>query len=172
MLSCYLRSMETLQSAPDPKDLTLSIDERRELIVWAADCMYRILPIFEKQYPADPRLRPGPDDPREGGPRDAPPHGGLSAQGHEAVQACPGLVHEARAAGWRQRQLSARSFYHTRAPGSTGWSPRRRQEEAGTKAVTPVLLAPISMSSKTHVCDSAASSSAELKFLFVAVSKK
>ena len=59
MLSCYLRSMETLQSAPDPKDLTLSIDERRELIVWAADCMYRILPIFEKQYPADPRLRQG-----------------------------------------------------------------------------------------------------------------
>lgn len=59
MLSCYLRSMETLQSAPDPKDLTLSIDERRELIVWAADCMYRILPIFEKQYPADPRLQQG-----------------------------------------------------------------------------------------------------------------
>lgn len=59
MLSCYLRSMETLQSAPDPKDLTLSIDERRELIVWAADCMYRLLPIFEKQYPADPRLRQG-----------------------------------------------------------------------------------------------------------------
>ena len=59
MLSCYLRSMETLQSAPDPKDLTLSIDERRELIVWAADCMYRILPIFEEQYPADPRLRQG-----------------------------------------------------------------------------------------------------------------
>ena len=59
MRSCYLRSMETLQSAPDPKDLTLSIDERRELIVWAADCMYRILPIFEEQYPADPRLRQG-----------------------------------------------------------------------------------------------------------------
>ena len=59
MLSCYLRSMETLQSAPDPKDLTLSIDERCELIVWAADSMYRILPIFEKQYPADPRLRQG-----------------------------------------------------------------------------------------------------------------
>ena len=74
------------------------------------------------------------------------------AQSLPVISTTP-VVHEARAAGWRQRRLSARSFYHTRAPGSTGWSPRRRQEEAGTKAVTPVLLAPISMSSKTHVRD-------------------
>lgn len=54
---------------PDPTDLTLSEEDRRELIVWAADCMRRLLPIFTAHRPDDPRLRDAlsaVDDFREG----------------------------------------------------------------------------------------------------------
>ncbi|NMM90363.1 hypothetical protein B2J88_39560 [Rhodococcus sp. SRB_17] len=49
--------MQTIaQSQPDPNDLTLSEEDRRELIGWAAGCIYRLLPIFTRHRPADDRL--------------------------------------------------------------------------------------------------------------------
>lgn len=41
---------------PDPTDLTLAVDDRRELIAWAAECIHRLLPIFTEHRPNDQRL--------------------------------------------------------------------------------------------------------------------
>lgn len=41
----------------DRSDLTLPEADRRELIGWAADCVKRLLPIFESAAPSDARLR-------------------------------------------------------------------------------------------------------------------
>lgn len=43
-------------SNPDPTDLTLSEEHRKELIGWAARCVARLLPIFYQHRPADQRL--------------------------------------------------------------------------------------------------------------------
>lgn len=43
--------------APHPSDLTLSIEYRRSLVRWASDCVRRLLPVFERSAPQDPRLR-------------------------------------------------------------------------------------------------------------------
>ena len=37
-------------------DLTLLEEDRKELIGWAARCVRRLLPIFEKHHPLDRRL--------------------------------------------------------------------------------------------------------------------
>lgn len=42
---------------PDSTDLTLPVDDRRELIAWAAECIHRLLPVFAEHRPGDPRLR-------------------------------------------------------------------------------------------------------------------
>ena len=42
--------------APEPSDLTLPEGERRDLIRWAAECVRRLLPIFESAAPGDLRL--------------------------------------------------------------------------------------------------------------------
>ena len=44
-----------MTSAPNP--LTLSEDDRRELILWAAACAERVLPLFESERPDDARPR-------------------------------------------------------------------------------------------------------------------
>lgn len=41
----------------DDADLTLTEAERRQLIVWTASCVKRLLPIFEADSPGDGRLR-------------------------------------------------------------------------------------------------------------------
>lgn len=41
---------------PDVADLTLPEEDRRELIGWTAVCVERLLPLFEADRPADPRL--------------------------------------------------------------------------------------------------------------------
>lgn len=46
----------TLQEAPDPADLTLTEEDRKELIAWARDCVRRLLPAFETHRPDDDRL--------------------------------------------------------------------------------------------------------------------
>lgn len=43
-------------SNPNPTDLTLSEEHRKELINWAARCVARLLPIFHQHRPADQRL--------------------------------------------------------------------------------------------------------------------
>ena len=43
-------------SNPDPTDLTLSEEHRKELIGWAARCVTRLLPIFHRHRPDDARL--------------------------------------------------------------------------------------------------------------------
>jgi hypothetical protein len=40
-----------------PSPLTRTEDERRELIAWAADCIERVLPLFERTRPDDARPR-------------------------------------------------------------------------------------------------------------------
>lgn len=46
----------TIQKAPDPADLTLSVEDRKELIAWARECVRRLLPVFEAHRPNDDRL--------------------------------------------------------------------------------------------------------------------
>ena len=43
---------------PDVADLTLPEEDRRELIRWTAVCVERLLPLFEADRPADPRVSP------------------------------------------------------------------------------------------------------------------
>ena len=52
----YVESMTTPQTAPSMNDLTLLEEDRKELIGWAARCVRRLLPIFEKHRPLDRRL--------------------------------------------------------------------------------------------------------------------
>lgn len=49
--------MTNLQPRPDAADLTLSEDDRRELIDWAARCVRRLMPVFAEHRPLDNRLR-------------------------------------------------------------------------------------------------------------------
>ena len=49
--------MTNLQPRPDAADLTLSEDDRRELIDWAARCVRRLMPVFAEHRPLDDRLR-------------------------------------------------------------------------------------------------------------------
>lgn len=42
---------------PNKNDLTLSEDDRRELIGWAASCIRRLLPVFVEHCPSDERLQ-------------------------------------------------------------------------------------------------------------------
>ena len=44
------------QPAPDNSDLTLAEDDRRDLLGWAAECIRRLLPIFQQHRPTDDRL--------------------------------------------------------------------------------------------------------------------
>lgn len=46
----------TPHALPDPADLTLPDEDRRALIGWAADCIWRLLPIFRLDRPSDDRL--------------------------------------------------------------------------------------------------------------------
>lgn len=46
----------TIPQLPDPADLTLSEQDRRELIAWARDCARRLLPVFDAHRPDDDRL--------------------------------------------------------------------------------------------------------------------
>ena len=48
--------MTTPQTAPSMNDLTLLEEDRKELMGWAARCVRRLLPIFEKHRPLDRRL--------------------------------------------------------------------------------------------------------------------
>lgn len=48
---------EAGDSVPDPADRTLSEEDRRELISWAAACVERLLPTFNAHRPDDQRLR-------------------------------------------------------------------------------------------------------------------
>ncbi|MEU0136848.1 putative immunity protein [Streptomyces sp. NPDC006296] len=41
----------------DADRIELSVDELREIAGYAADCARRVLPVFERQVPADPRPR-------------------------------------------------------------------------------------------------------------------
>lgn len=46
----------TFADAPDPADLTLTEENRKELIAWARECAHRLLPVFEAHRPDDDRL--------------------------------------------------------------------------------------------------------------------
>lgn len=50
---------------PDVADLTLPEEDRRELIRWTAVCVERLLPLFEADRPADPRLAAALDGARQ-----------------------------------------------------------------------------------------------------------
>lgn len=50
---------------PDVADLTLPKEDRRELIRWTAVCVERLLPLFEADRPADPRLAAALDGARQ-----------------------------------------------------------------------------------------------------------
>lgn len=45
------------ETLPDDEDLTLSEDDRRELVAWTAACAERLLPLFDAQRPDDERPR-------------------------------------------------------------------------------------------------------------------
>ncbi|WP_432549090.1 putative immunity protein [Kineococcus arenarius] len=49
----------TVSTVPSTSDLTLSEQERRTLIVWAVECVRRVLPLFESTHPDDDRLHQG-----------------------------------------------------------------------------------------------------------------
>jgi hypothetical protein len=42
-----------------PSPQTLSEDDRRQVAAWAADCAWRVLPLFEREAPDDDRPRDG-----------------------------------------------------------------------------------------------------------------
>ena len=50
---------------PDVADLTLPEEDRRELIRWTAACVERLLPLYEADRPADPRLAAALDGARQ-----------------------------------------------------------------------------------------------------------
>ena len=50
---------------PDVADLTLPEEDRRELFRWTAVCVERLLPLFEADRPADPRLAAALDGARQ-----------------------------------------------------------------------------------------------------------
>ena len=94
---------ESLGMKRRPGALTLSVDDRRVLAVWAADCAERTLWLFEAQAPRDTRPRDAIDGLRAFA-RGEMPIGkvrALSARAHAAAREIgdPAAVAAARAAG-------------------------------------------------------------------------
>jgi len=87
----------------EPGALTLSEDGRRVLAVWVADCVERVLPLFEVQAPGDTRPRDAIDGVRAfaRGQLRIGPVRNLSAKAHAAARevANPTAIAAARAAG-------------------------------------------------------------------------
>ena len=46
-----------VRSKMKPEPITLSVEDRRLIALWAADCAERVLPLFESKSPADGRPR-------------------------------------------------------------------------------------------------------------------
>lgn len=46
----------TLPATPEPADLTLTEEDRKELLAWGRECVRRLLPVFEAHRPDDDRL--------------------------------------------------------------------------------------------------------------------
>ncbi|MFB7267383.1 putative immunity protein [Streptomyces nojiriensis] len=83
-------------------EVTISEEDRRQLALWAADCVERALPLFEAKAPADPRPREAVEGIRafvRGGKRTAKPRS-LAWAGHAAAREVddPAATAAARAA--------------------------------------------------------------------------
>jgi hypothetical protein len=86
-----------------PGALTLGEEDRRALAVWAADCAERVLPLFERAAPSDPRPRAAIDGLRAfaRGELGIGPARALAVSAHAAARdvATPAATAAARAAG-------------------------------------------------------------------------
>ncbi|MFB7260445.1 putative immunity protein [Streptomyces nojiriensis] len=83
-------------------EVTISEEDRRQLALWAADCVERALPLFEAKAPADPRPREAVEGIRafvRGGQRTAKPRS-LAWAAHAAAREVddPAATAAARAA--------------------------------------------------------------------------
>lgn len=102
---------------------TLSVEDRRALAGWAADCAEHVLPIFERTAPDDPRVRSAIDQARrfaEGGldPAEAVRRrgGGAGAAAREAS------VPAATAAAYAAEQAAAVGHMGAHALGAAGYA--------------------------------------------------
>ncbi len=116
--------------APSPQ--TLSLEDRRILASWAADCAEHVLPIFEREAPDDPRVRAAIDQARAFATGDLAAGDAVRQRGGQAGAA----AHEAptpaaKAAAYAAEQAAAVAHMGAHALGAAGYAGKASSLDAG-----------------------------------------
>src|SRR3954451_17652403 len=116
--------------APSPQ--TLSVDHRRILASWAADCAEHVLVIYEDAVPGDARVRAAIDQARAFASGDLDVGGAVRRRGGEAGAAAreaPSLA--ATAAAYAAEQAAAVAHMAAHALGAAGYAAKASSLAAG-----------------------------------------
>ncbi|WP_436794650.1 putative immunity protein [Actinospongicola halichondriae] len=102
---------------------TLSVEDRRVLAAWAADCAEHVLPIFERTAPDDPRVRSAIDQARRFAEGDLDPAEAVRRRGGDAgASARDASTPAAKAAAYAAEQAAAVAHMGAHALGAAGYA--------------------------------------------------
>ncbi len=118
--------------APSPQ--TLSLEDRRILASWAADCAEHVLPIFERAAPDDPRVRAAIDQTRAFAAGDLGVSDAVRQRGAQAGAAArDATTPAARAAAYAAEQAAAVAHMGAHALGAAGYAGKASILAAGSE---------------------------------------
>lgn len=116
--------------APSPQ--TLSVDDRRTVAAWAADCAEHVLPIFEAAAPGDRRVRAAIDQTRAFASGELDVGDALQRRGGDAGAAARDApTPAATAAAYAAEQAAAVAHMGAHALGAAGYAGKASTLDAG-----------------------------------------
>jgi hypothetical protein len=102
---------------------TLSVNDRRVVATWAADCAERVLAIYENAVPGDPRVRAAIDQTRSFSAGDLDVSDAIRRRGGDAGAAArEASIPAARAAAYAAEQAAAVAHMGAHALGAAGYA--------------------------------------------------
>lgn len=116
----------------DRSPQTLSVDDRRVVAAWAADCVEHVLAIYEAAVPGDDRVRAAIDQTRSFAAGDIDVGDAIRRRGGDAGAAARGApTPAARAAAYAAEQAAAVAHMGAHALGAAGYAAKASTLSAG-----------------------------------------